>query len=353
MTLLPPDKAHSLSTFKTDILPIDKPAVEISIEDEFSIYPVLRAAEELNISVGLSEVQLKETEIALKELVTNVLKYGGGRGVVRFKVERMEVPTLVMEVEDWGRGIVNFYQALEDGFSTGGGLGGGLPAVNRMMDGFKLISRPNGGALFRAFKKASCNFKNLEPLWRFSVYSRPILSEKENGDGYFIKRHERTTLIAIVDGLGHGQEAHRASQIALRYIEQFHQWEEEDLINLIHVKLHGTRGIILAIVKIFEDSAFIRYTGVGNISGTILGKNVTNFLNYNGTVGLRLRKFKTLEYKYHDEDIMVLHTDGISLNWLSDYDLSKRWKLQNFTQEIIRRYSRQTDDATIIAGCCI
>jgi serine/threonine-protein kinase RsbT len=33
---------------------------------------------------------------------------------------------------------------MEDGYSTGGGLGGGLPAARRLMDGFAITSGPAG-----------------------------------------------------------------------------------------------------------------------------------------------------------------------------------------------------------------
>jgi serine/threonine-protein kinase RsbT len=41
---------------------------------------------------------------------------------------------------DNGPGIADLQKAMEDGFSTVGGLGSGLPAVRRLMDGFEITS---------------------------------------------------------------------------------------------------------------------------------------------------------------------------------------------------------------------
>lgn len=46
---------------------------------------------------------------------------------------------------DNGPGISDLERALQDGFSTNGGLGLGLPGVRRMMDEFEIVSHQNLG----------------------------------------------------------------------------------------------------------------------------------------------------------------------------------------------------------------
>jgi anti-sigma regulatory factor (Ser/Thr protein kinase) len=325
--------------------------IEFPINDEYSIYPLLRFADELGKTIGLNKVQKGETEIALKELISNVLKHGGGKGIARLRIDKSQIPQLEIEVEDWGKGILDVYKVLDDGYSTGGGgIGGGLPAVNRLMDSFKLISRPNGGAYFRAVKMASPENLASDSIWRFSVYSQPRVSEEENGDGYFLRRGGKNTVVALIDGLGHGIEAHYATQLALSNIEKFHHWNEEDLIQLLHEKLHNTRGVVIGILKTYDALGYVRYTGIGNIFGVIVGKKNVSFLNYNGTVGSRLRKLKSIEYPMENDAIVALHSDGISMSWLERFYEVWKGNLQSFTRDIIQKFGRKNDDATIIAG---
>ena len=50
-----------------------------------------------------------------------------------------------VRIEDDGPGIANIERALEDGFSTGRGLGLGLPGARRLMDRVIVESAPGQG----------------------------------------------------------------------------------------------------------------------------------------------------------------------------------------------------------------
>ena len=58
--------------------------------------------------------------------------------------------------EDDGPGISNLDQALMDGFSTNGGLGGGLPGVKRLMDQFDIESEAGSGTRVSCRKWSPC-----------------------------------------------------------------------------------------------------------------------------------------------------------------------------------------------------
>ena len=45
---------------------------------------------------------------------------------------------------DHGPGISDVEAAMRDGFTTGGGLGSGLPAARRLMDEFELVTGADG-----------------------------------------------------------------------------------------------------------------------------------------------------------------------------------------------------------------
>jgi len=328
----------------------EKEVIQLNINDEFSIYPVLDCLKRTSIAAGLNELQIHETEIAVRELVSNIIRHGGGRGQVRFILDASAPNEIAIEVEDWGKGIGNFFEALEDGFSTGGGLGGGLPAVNRLMDSFKLVSRPNSGALFHTVKKAFTEPIAEEAIWKFSVFSRPAVAESENGDGFFLKRRGSVTYIFLIDGLGHGFDAHFATEKALKNIENAYNWQENELIELLHRKLKATRGVVIGMAMVDDKVNTIRYTGIGNITGIVIGKQNATFLNYNGTLGGKLDHYKTFEYPYHNGDAFVLHSDGISSGWTKKFAELWNGNVQVLAQNIFNKYRREGDDATIIVG---
>ena len=85
------------------------------------------------------------TVTAASELGHNILRYAG-HGQITVRIGTLggrRVCELV--AEDRGPGIEDVELALRDNFSTGSGLGLGLPGVRRLMDSFELQSRPGHG----------------------------------------------------------------------------------------------------------------------------------------------------------------------------------------------------------------
>jgi serine/threonine-protein kinase RsbT len=83
--------------------------------------------------------------LAVSELATNLLRYARtGHIMIETLVADTGQSGLRVESSDRGPGITDVDRALQDGFSTGGGLGGGLPAVRRLMDDVMIESNPVG-----------------------------------------------------------------------------------------------------------------------------------------------------------------------------------------------------------------
>lgn len=82
---------------------------------------------------------------AISEIARNILMYAR-RGTVTLSVERNgDRDGLIVVAQDQGPGIVDIPRALQDGFSTSGGLGLGLPGARRLMDEFDVDSEPGRG----------------------------------------------------------------------------------------------------------------------------------------------------------------------------------------------------------------
>ena len=76
-----------------------------------------------------------------------------GSGAIRVAVaDRDGRKALVVRAEDEGPGIVDIERALEDGYSTGRGLGLGLPGARRLMDRLIVESTPGQGTVVEMWK---------------------------------------------------------------------------------------------------------------------------------------------------------------------------------------------------------
>lgn len=98
-------------------------------------------AGELGFSVGDQTV----IAAAISEIARNILMYAK-RGEVRFtKIVDGTRQGLIVVAEDDGPGIRDVSRALQDGYSTSGGLGLGLPGARRLMDEFEVVTAPGQG----------------------------------------------------------------------------------------------------------------------------------------------------------------------------------------------------------------
>ena len=82
---------------------------------------------------------------AASELARNTLIHGGG-GSMRCELLQEGIRSgLRVVFEDTGPGIANLELAMMDGWTSGGGLGKGLPGSKRLVNDFDLQSTPGQG----------------------------------------------------------------------------------------------------------------------------------------------------------------------------------------------------------------
>ena len=82
---------------------------------------------------------------AISEIARNIVQYAGQGQVSCLVVTQGRRRGLAIVAHDEGPGIADLAQALEDGYSTGQGLGMGLPGSRRLMDEFEVVSEAGKG----------------------------------------------------------------------------------------------------------------------------------------------------------------------------------------------------------------
>ncbi|MDP2309585.1 MAG: ATP-binding protein [Pseudomonadota bacterium] len=112
----------------------------VPVQVEADILVARRTARVLAVSLDFSHLELTMLATAISEIARNMIVYGKG-GQMRFEVEPHPTRKGIRVIaRDWGPGIANISRAMDDGFSTGQGLGLGLPGARRLMDEFELSS---------------------------------------------------------------------------------------------------------------------------------------------------------------------------------------------------------------------
>jgi len=81
---------------------------------------------------------------AISEIARNILMYAK-RGEIELRaVATADRNGIIVVARDSGPGIKDIQRAMQDGFTTSGGLGLGLPGAKRLMDEFEIVSNGNG-----------------------------------------------------------------------------------------------------------------------------------------------------------------------------------------------------------------
>jgi serine/threonine-protein kinase RsbT len=118
---------------------------EVLIQTEGDIVLARRTVRELATAAGFGLTDVTRIVTASSELARNIFKYAG-HGTMHWRwVAAENRQGLELRFADGGPGIPDIAQALQEGFSTTGGLGLGLPGVKRLMDEMEIQSLPGEG----------------------------------------------------------------------------------------------------------------------------------------------------------------------------------------------------------------
>ena len=127
----------------------------IAIESDADVVTARQRARQLAGEVDLTSTDQTLLATAISEVARNITTYAT-RGEVRLRIVRDGDGRAGIEVvaSDQGPGIADIDRALQDGFTTGGGLGLGLPGARRLVDEFAIESAPSQGTTVTLVKWA-------------------------------------------------------------------------------------------------------------------------------------------------------------------------------------------------------
>jgi serine/threonine-protein kinase RsbT len=121
------------------------PIRTVTIAAEADILSARQQGRELARAGGFSASDQTVIAAAISEIARNILMYAH-RGEIRLRiVADGERRGLVIVASDRGPGIADIELALQEGYSTSGGLGLGLPGARRLMDEFAIDSAKGRG----------------------------------------------------------------------------------------------------------------------------------------------------------------------------------------------------------------
>lgn len=313
---------------------------------------------------------LTEVATVVSELAMNIVKYANSGGAILLKLE-LGVPAYIeISAKDNGPGIADIEMAISDHYSSLGTLGVGLPGVRRMMDDFKIHSSPGKGTevLVRRYLNLNStvtgqsNTLTQTPaaiandryatshrdLLNFARINRPCFGEHVSGDLCLHIEAGTTHYYALIDVLGHGQEAFELARHCQHWLTQHIQSNLIDLIQNLHHEIRGSRGIALTLASLYSNR--LQVVGVGNTNLYLISQQIQLFPAQPGIVGSNLPRLIPATTMLTDQDLLILTSDGISERIDSQYFFArKHFPLKRLVSSILDDFGKIYDDASCMA----
>jgi serine/threonine-protein kinase RsbT len=119
--------------------------VLVPVASEVDVVMARQQGRDLAAGLGFSKTNLALIATAISEIARNIVDYAGKGEIVISVIQEKDRKGLMVIGRDRGPGIPNIALAMQDGYSTGKGLGLGLPGAKRLMDEFEIVSKVGHG----------------------------------------------------------------------------------------------------------------------------------------------------------------------------------------------------------------
>ena len=124
----------------------------VKIINEWDIVAARQLGRNFAKELGFGTVDQARITTAISELARNIYLYAGQGSIQIEKLVINGKSGLKIIAEDQGPGIKDIRRVMEDGYTTSGGLGAGLPGAKRLMDDCEIESIPDEGTKISAIK---------------------------------------------------------------------------------------------------------------------------------------------------------------------------------------------------------
>lgn len=120
-------------------------SLEVALSGQEDVVAVRQSTRSLAVEIGLTIVDQTKIVTAASELARNTVIHGGGGKAILEIVKEASKHGLRLVFEDQGPGIADIERAMQDGYTTGAGLGLGLGGSKRLCNEFAIESAAGVG----------------------------------------------------------------------------------------------------------------------------------------------------------------------------------------------------------------
>ena len=179
--------------------------------------------------------------------------------------------------------------------------------------------------------------------------------QRRSGDGFLVEATERGTFVAVVDALGHGDEAAEVAGLALASLHETAGQPLADCLAACHAALRGSRGAAVTLAMVEPARRQVTWAGVGNVEAALVRRGrgggpaaKRSVTLRGGVVGGRLPPFRPSTEAIAGGHTLIGATDGLGANFLDSLDLTLA--PADLARCLHRTHAKDTDDALVFVA---
>lgn len=186
----------------------------------------------------------------------------------------------------------------------------------------------------------------------WAVAARPLAGQRVSGDLHVVEPFSDGVLVAVIDALGHGDDAAASSALAAGTLRRHVHEDVPTLFRLCHERLRAARGAVMSVALFKTRDDTVTWCGVGNVEGCLLrpgeGGIRQALLVRSGVIGLHVPNLRPSTLPIGRGDRLVMVTDGIAPGFIEgcrSHDTPRQ-----MAEDILARCGKATDDALVLVA---
>jgi serine phosphatase RsbU (regulator of sigma subunit) len=192
------------------------------------------------------------------------------------------------------------------------------------------------------------------PLLEWGVAAALHPGQTMSGDLHGVFAREDGVLVAVLDGVGHGEEAAAAAQIAAATLERHPEESVISLARRCHAALVGTRGVAMSLATFNAADDTMTWLAIGNVEGVLVrshsntGSAREAIVMRGGVIGARLPPLQATVVPVSRDDMLVFATDGVRSGFVERVDPAEA--PQRLAERLLTGFAKGNDDALVLAA---
>jgi phosphoserine phosphatase RsbX len=188
----------------------------------------------------------------------------------------------------------------------------------------------------------------------YGVANFVLPGQGQSGDNHVVCCKKDGILVAVIDGVGHGQEAACAAKMSASVLKESRDEQPISLVEQCHHALRDSRGVVLSLAFIDTQQGLMTWLGVGNVHGVLMRADATKgearemLLLRAGLVGSKLPPLQATVLRIAKGDTLFFATDGVRSDFVES--LSSKENPQRAADRILKNYRTGSDDALVLVA---